>query len=199
MLSVSLAATATWIERHAVAVLLLIVLALVASLIPRAHAKPFWHDEVYTVLESQFPSLKTLWAAELDGVDLSPPLYTAVIRVVHAVSGVGRVSTRVPSILAFVGSCVLLFTIVRLRSNAVLGLASALLLQFTAAYRYAIEARGYEITVFAFLLAIYAWMKAERRQNRARYLVLLAGSSAAAVWTDYYAVLGVPGLPLAAG
>ena len=165
MLSVSLAATATWIERHAVAVLLLIVLALVASLIPRAHAKPFWHDEVYTVLESQFPSLKTLWAAELDGVDLSPPLYTAVIRVVHTVSGVGRVSTRVPSILAFVGSCVLLFTIVRLRSNAVLGLASALLLQFTAAYRYAIEARGYEITVFAFLLAIYAWMKAERRQN----------------------------------
>src|SRR5438552_18288148 len=165
MLSVSLAATATWIERHAVAVLLLIVLALVASLIPRAHAKPFWHDEVYTVLESQFPSLKTLWAAELDGVDLSPPLYTALIRVVHAVSGVGRVSTRVPSILAFVGSCVLLFTIVRLRSNAVLGLASALLLQFTAAYRYAIEARGYEITVFAFLLAIYAWMKAERRQN----------------------------------
>jgi hypothetical protein len=61
------------LERHRLLVLLLFGAVLFATTAIRARAKPFWHDEIYTVLHSTLPSVSAMWVAALDGLDLAPP------------------------------------------------------------------------------------------------------------------------------
>jgi hypothetical protein len=91
-----------------------------------ARAKPFWHDEVYTILTTQIP-LGSLWPAYRDGVDLSPPLNTLLTRAVHAVTGVGLIATRLPAIAGYLTAIVVLFVTIRRRTNAVAGFTAALI------------------------------------------------------------------------
>jgi Dolichyl-phosphate-mannose-protein mannosyltransferase len=175
--------------RHGSVLLALYCTALLATLVPRAHAKPFWHDEVYTILETQLPSVTTLWTAQRDGLDLSPPLNTIAVRLIGHIVGVGRVATRSVSLLAFMGACVVAFVIVRQRSSTVWGLVAVLLLSYTAAYRYAYEARGYELALFLCVVALYAWAEAASGRNRSRNLAILGVAIAGALWTHYYTVL----------
>src|SRR4029079_14659926 len=105
-----------------------------------ARDKPFWHDEIYTVLLARLP-LGSLWRAGLDGVDLSPPLNIVLTRAVHLVAGAGPVTSRLPSIAGFIFTSLLLFVFVRKRSNTLIGVTAALLPAFTEAWNYATEAR----------------------------------------------------------
>src|SRR6266513_842768 len=82
-----------------------------------ARKKPFWHDEIYTILISRLP-LQTVWRASLDGIDLSPPLTAILTRCIHLVAGVGPVATRLLPIACFIATSLVLFVFVRRRSNA---------------------------------------------------------------------------------
>jgi hypothetical protein len=153
-----------------------------------ARDKLFWHDEVYTVLLARLP-LGTLWRASLDGVDLAPPLNTILTRTVHLVAGVGPVATRLLPIAAFIFTSLLLFVFVRQRSNALMGLTAALLPAYTSAWSYAIEARGYALTMACFAAALYGWSEAAAGRRRRLNLVVMAVALAAGMWTHYHFVL----------
>ena len=167
------------------------------SLLIRARAKPFWHDEIYTILHAGLPGFGTMWRAGLDGIDLSPPLNTWLTRAVHATFGVGHVSTRIPPLLGYMTMTVVVFQLLRSRANTVTALSGALLPCFTAAYRFAYEARGYGLMVGLFALALFAWTEAARNRHRALHLPLLAATLAASVWNHYYGILIF--LPIALG
>ena len=168
-----------------------------ATLLVRARAKPFWHDEIYTVLHAQLPSLAAMWSASLDGFDLSPPLNTWLTRFVHHLAGVGHVASRVAPIAGFLLMTLATFALLRRRTNTATALAGALVPCFTAAYRYAYEARGYGLMVGLFAVALYAWSEAARGRRRRANAVMLAIALAASVWNHYYGVLGF--VPIAIG
>ena len=163
----------------------------------RAAQKPFWHDEIYTILFSGLPSVSAMWAAAADGIDLSPPLNALVTLALRPLTGVGHVVTRLPPMIGYWAAIVLVFVMVRRRAGPTLALAAALIPFWTAAYRYAYEARGYGLMLGLFALALYAWSEAARGNRRSIHLPLLAIAIAAGLWNHYYAV--VTFVPIVAG
>jgi hypothetical protein len=170
---------------------------LLVSLIVSARAKPFWHDEIFTILHAELPSLSAMWAAGIDGIDLSPPLNTWLTRAVHEFGGVGRVSSRVPPMAGFLLMSAVVFHLLKTRANTATALSGTLLPCFTAAYRYSYEARGYGLMVGLFALSLYAWSEAANSRRRAVHVPLLTIALAASVWNHYYGILTF--LPIAGG
>src|SRR4051812_5533869 len=151
--------TSDAINRHPIILLGVMCAWFLEQFVIRAQAKPMWHDEVYTALTAQLPLLK-LWHAYLDGVDLAPPLNTLLTHVVQVVTGPGEVATRLPAMVGFLAGAVLLFLTVSRRTNAFAGMLGVLLLCNTPAWDYAVEARGYGLSVGLFALALYSWTEA---------------------------------------
>lgn len=176
----------------------------VYSLLIRARAKPFWHDEIYTILHAGLPTLGAMWSAAIDGFDLSPPLNTWLTRAVHSVAGSGHITTRIPPLAGYLVMTAVVFHLLRTRANTATALAGALLPCFTAAYRYSYEARAYGLMVGLFALSLLAWSEAARGlprrsdathqvakagRRRTLHLFLLAVTLSAAVWNHYYGIL----------
>jgi hypothetical protein len=185
-----------WVDRHFFLVICAIGAGLAATLIKRALATPFWHDEIFTILASGLPPT-TLWAASRDGLDLAPPFNTALTHVVHRIAGVGLVATRIPPLLGFLVAFVAIGVAVRQLSNALIGISAALLLSHTAVYVYAVEARGYGVVTGCFAVAFVAWLTYASGRGGRFALAALTLALAAGLWTHYYFVFAV--LPIVAG
>jgi hypothetical protein len=184
------------LERRAVVVIgVLTAIGLSASAVA-AVRKPFWHDEIVTILVSRLP-LRLIWAAGRDGVDFFPPLTDVVTHGISAVFGVGPIVTRLPAIASFWAASLIGFAIVRRRSNATVAVTALLLPCLTEAFQYSYEARGYGLMLALFAASLFAWSEAARGHRRELYLPLLAIVLAASMWNHYFAVLTI--LPLAAG
>lgn len=167
------------------------------TLAARAEVKPFWHDEIYTIVGAQLPSFRVLWHADREGLDLAPPLNTAVTMAVLKLARPGRVAVRLPAIAGFLCAAWAAFEIVRRRAGAMSGLCAVLVLCFTAALRFADEARGYGLMLGCFGLALYGWSEAAHGRRRRVHLPLLAGSLAAGCWAQYFGAIAFA--PIAAG
>jgi hypothetical protein len=184
------------LERRAVAVIgVLTAIGLSVSALA-AVRKPFWHDEIVTILVSRLP-LRMIWAAGRDGVDFFPPLTAVVTHGISLVFGVGPIVTRLPAIASFWATSLIVFAIVRRRSNATVAATALLLPCLTEAFQYSYEARGYGLMLALFAASLFAWSEAARGNRRELYLPLLAIVLAASMWNHYFAVLTI--LPLAAG
>jgi hypothetical protein len=163
----------------------------------RAAAKPFWHDEIYTLLLARLPSIFVHWSALRDGVDSAPPLNGFATRAVRHLAGTGPVAARLPAMIGFWTMAMVIFAVVRERAGAVLGFAAICLPVFTAAYRYSYEARPYGLMMGLASLAWFAWMRSTAGRRRGVFLTLMGVSLAAGLWNHYYAALVY--LPIAAG
>src|SRR5438552_2306864 len=117
------------LDAHRVAVLAVLTTIGVSTSAIRAFGKPFWHDEIFTILVAGLPSLPAIWRAELAGVDFFPPLNDFVTYAVHSVFDVGPIATRLPAIVSFWGMCLIVFEIVRRRAHV-----AAALTAFTLPY-----------------------------------------------------------------
>jgi hypothetical protein len=173
------------------------VLAGFAALALRvARDRPFWHDEVFTILISQLP-LATIYRASADGIDLAPPLNTAITRVIHGVAGIGPVATRLTPIASFLVASALIFVIVRRRAGTLAALTAALLPGAMNSWPYVYEARGYALTMACSAAALHGWLEAAAGRRVRLNLAILALALAAGMWTHYYFVLAV--IPIALG
>lgn len=170
---------------------------LAGTLAARAEVKPFWHDEIYTIVGAQLPSFRVLWRADREGLDLSPPLNTAATMTVLKIARPGRIAVRLPAIAGFLCAAWAAFEIVRRRVGALSGLCAVLVLCFTAAQRFAYEARGYGLMLGCFGLALYGWSEAARGRRRAVHLPLLAAALAAGCWAQYFGAVAF--VPIVAG
>lgn len=177
--------------------LAVITIAFFTNAVARAHAKPFWHDEIFTILFAQLPSVGEMWRAARDGIDLMPPFNAVLTHLVRTVAGDGPIVTRLPPMVGVWIMAVAIFAAVRRRSNTAVALAAALLPIYTAAYRYAIEARGYGLMLGCFGVAVYAWSEAALGRRRAVWLPLLSVSLGAGAWAHHFGALNLA--PIVAG
>ena len=175
-------------DRYRLAIIALAVACLAALAMMVARDKPFWHDEIYTLLISQLP-FATMYRAAADGIDLAPPLNTALTRVVHLAVGAGPVTSRLAPIASFLAASFLMFVIVRRRAGTLPALTAALLPAALQSWPFADEARGYALSMACFAAALYGWFEAAAGRQVRLNLVILALALAAGLWTHYYFVL----------
>ena len=149
---------AAFLDRHRYIVLLTWSIWFAVPTAMRAAAKPFWHDEIYTLLLARLPSISVHWSALRDGVDFAPPLNGFATRAVRHVAGIGPVAARLPAMIGFWTMAMVIFAVVRERAGAIFGFAAICLPMFTAAYRYSYEARPYGLMMGLASLAWFAWM-----------------------------------------
>ena len=147
----------------------------------RAILKPFWHDEIYTIVIASFPTLDTIWAAHLAGLDSMPPLNSILTHAVFGTIGAGPIATRLPAMLGVWTWTLVSFAIVRRRSNTTAGLSAALRILLSGAGPLAYEARGYGVMLGLCALALFCWSEAARGRRRMLHLPLLACALAAGV------------------
>lgn len=184
-----------WSERHPALIIGTWVAALGAALMLRALGRPLWHDEIWTLLVARL-SLADMARAYVSGYDFAPPLYALCVHGLMTFAPGTAVVARLPAAAAFAVASTMIFVIVRRRSTTLGGVAGAATLMLTGAWRYAVEARGYGLTVALFAIALYAWAELSGVHRR-RHAVMLAAALGAGLWSHYYFALAF--VPIAAG
>ncbi len=185
------------IERRALIIVAIYSLLLAVVVGQKAVAKPFWHDEIYTILVADQPTLRSIWLSGADGLDAAPPLNALATRLVHRVAGSGPIATRLPGFFGYLAASLIVFRLVCVRSNAAAGLCGVLILFFSAGRFYAFEARPYGLMLGLFAAALLAWSEATAGIRRRAWIPVLAVLLTASLWNHYYAVLTF--IPIAAG
>ena len=137
------------------------------------------------------------WRALVDGADLSPPLNLWLTRAVHLTVPVGHVTTRIPAMAGFFLAMLLVFAVLRRRAGSGWALTGALLMFFTAGFRFAAEARAYGLMMGLTALALYAWMEAAAGRRRVTHAIVLCVALAASLWNHYFGALAF--VPIIAG
>lgn len=188
------AALERFLERHQAWVLTLWSLAYFAGTALRAHAKPFWYDEILTLLEARQSTLSSALHA-LGDVDWMPPASHVVFYLTDKLAGHGEVAFRIPVMIAFWVFCLCLFFFARRRVSFFFA-SMALLLPYASAFQsYSYEARSYAFVLGFSGIALVCWQAATENTRRGWALVGLALGIAAAISFQYWGVL--IGLPLA--
>jgi hypothetical protein len=187
---------AVWVGRrqHLILCAFTILYLLGAGL--HARGKPFWYDEVITLVIANSPNLSTAWKAAL-ACDAAPPLPHLMAHLCVRWFGDGEISVRLPAIIGFWVFCLCLFWFTSRRVGIYYALAALLLPTVIETYYYSVEARAYGPELAFCGLALVAWQAAAERSKRFLALPGLALSLAAALLCHYYAALLY--LPLAGG
>ena len=171
----------------ALGIWILIAYAIVRSLVAAA-SKPFWYDEVFTVIVARQPSLSAIWRVLAQPADSQVPPFYLVERTAAALLHNPQIGFRLPSILGFACTLVLVFFFVKRRSGALYALLCTSILLITVAYTtYAVEARPYGLLVACIALALLCYQRAPEP----RWLVLMGFSLASAGALHYYAVFAL--------
>ena len=176
---------AVLLERKRFALLAVLSLLYFSGTILRAHAKPFWHDELYSIFLARL-SFPELWNALAHGADASPPLGYLLLKAVRALLGEGPVAMRLPSMIGFWIFSLCLFRFVHRRLEASYAFAACLLPVATGAYSYAYEARCYGLILGFSGLALVCWQMAAEDRRRSLALCGLACSLAGITCSHYY-------------
>ncbi len=170
---------------------LLVLTALYAvGAIMHARGKPFWYDEVYTVMAASAPTVgETLTAAKR--LDAAPPLTHLLTHFAVSWFGRGEIAARLPQIAGFWVFCLCLYRFVRRRLGIFYGLTALLLPIATQAYDYAYEARAYGLVLAFCGLMLVGWQTATESTGarHAAACALIAISLVGALMCHYYAAL----------
>ena len=193
----------SWISNKKLAyglLVCLLVYVVIRSLFAAA-AKPFWFDEMLTVVVSSQGSWKHIVGAlapkeiasrrdflGFQTIDSQPPLFYVIEHFASSLVSNKEVAYRLPSILALLPIVTCVFLYVKKRAGELVALLCATLLLMTNVFQtYAVEARPYsmELACFAFALLCY------QRAPSPIWTALLAISLALAEALHYYAVLAM--------
>ncbi|MAT06810.1 MAG: hypothetical protein CL424_17385 [Acidimicrobiaceae bacterium] len=169
--------------------LALVGLCTVAAALRLLTTRGLWVDEAISVRQAQMPFGAML--ADLRLTDVHPPLHHAALWVTVRMFGTSEFAVRLPSLLAGVALVpVLLWTgrIIYDRRTGWLAAGLATIAPFLVWYSQ--EARMYTMFMLFATVAVGAQVRAIRRGHRADWL-LYAASSAALLWTQYFALLPI--------
>ena len=178
--------------------LLVLTVVYAAGAMLHARSKPFWYDEIFTVLAAAPSNAAATWQAA-QKLDAAPPLTHLLTHFAVTWFGQNEITVRLPEIAGFWIFCLCLYSFVRRRLGIFYGLAALLLPLATEAYDYAYEARPYGLELGFCGLMLAAWQAAaeSRRFRHAAACAAIALSLAGALLCQYYAATLY--LPLAAG
>ena len=175
-------------ERHKVAVVGCISLMYFGGTVLRARAKPFWFDEILTLLAARLPTYAATVHAARD-IDWTPPFTDLVAHIVHGLAGSGEIVFRVPSMIGFWVFCLCLFAFAAKRVNMFFALGALLLPFVTTGESYSFEARSYGMMLGFCGIALLSWQFAAAGEKRALALAGICVGIGGAVLCHYYGVM----------
>lgn len=176
------------IEKFAVRILILIIAYAVLRSLVGAATRPFWYDEVYTIIVARQPSLSGIWNALAHAADSQGPGFCLIERMSAALLRNQEVALRLPSILAFCCITICLFVFTRRRAGGAYALVCAAIPFTTSLFNlYAIEARAYSLLVACIAIALVAYQRAPSL----RWMCVMGLALAASVSFNYYALLAM--------
>jgi hypothetical protein len=187
---------AVWMEKRQFPILCAFAILYLLGAGLHARSKPFWYDEIITLVIAKSPDLSTAWKAAL-ACDASPPLPHLMTHLCVRWFGAGEIAARIPAMLGFLVFCLCLFRFTLRRVGIYYALAALLLPTVIETYYYSVEARAYGPELAFCGLALVAWQAAADGSKRFLAVPGLALSMAAALLCHYYAALLY--LPLAGG
>ncbi|MFP5488263.1 MAG: glycosyltransferase family 39 protein, partial [Acidimicrobiia bacterium] len=169
--------------------LALVALCIVATVLRLASPRGLWVDEAISVRQAQLPFGEML--ADLRVTDVHPPLHHALLWITVRVAGTSELAVRLPSLLAGVALVpALLWTgrVIYDRRTGWLAAGFATIAPFLVWYSQ--EARMYTMFMLFATVAVGAQVQAIRLGRRRDWL-LYAASTAAMLWTQYFALLPI--------
>jgi 4-amino-4-deoxy-L-arabinose transferase-like glycosyltransferase len=179
---------AGWLEKRKYLLLILLTFMYLAGALGQAGGRPFWYDEIFTLIAAKSPDLATTWKVAV-ATDANPPLPHLLTHISIRLFGLNEVSARLPAIAGFWVLCLCLFRLVERRKGAVYGLCALLMPTLTYAYFYATEARAYGLELGFAGIALAAWQSAAEKRYRYVALPALALALACIMLCHYYGVL----------
>jgi hypothetical protein len=182
------AALERFLERHEILILAAWTLVYFAGTMLRALAKPFWYDEILTLLEARQPNLSAAMRA-LGDVDWMPPAHHVTFYLWNKLAGSGEVAFRIPVMFAFWVFCICLYFFARRRVTIFFAMTAMLLPYASAFQSYSYEARSYAFMLGFCGIALVSWQAAAEGTMRPWSLIGLAAGIAGAVSYQYWAVL----------
>lgn len=180
--------------RRCAAILLLILLAVGLVSVLRAASKPFWYDEICTVIVSRQPSMPQVWQALDAAADTNPPFFYFLTQLARRIVPDDHLGYRLPSILGLLGTIAIVYTLLSRRVSRLSALVGAAFLLCTPLAPYAYDARPYSLMICCIAGAILSWQSLDTSRF---YAIALAVTLAAAVSLHYYAILVWPAFALA--
>jgi hypothetical protein len=134
-----------------------------ASSIYLASGRPFWLDEMETVLFAGLPKAVTIWKA-VSRVDPwgEPTPYYLVVHVFLRLLGPAEVAARLPSALALAAGLLVTFDCTRRLAGGLNGLAAVALITCTSLPYFGFEARCYGIYFMLAAMSLWMWVHTSR-------------------------------------
>ena len=154
-----------------------------------AIARPFWYDEICTVIVCRLPDAKAVWDALQNAADTNPPVFYFIARLSRSIIVDDYLGYRLPSILGLLVTIASTYLILSKRVNRLSALVGATFILCSPLATYAFEARPYALMVACVSLAILAWQRIDDSKLSA---FALAITLASAVSLHYYAILVWP-------
>ncbi len=165
--------------------LALIVLYATIRNICHAFVRPFWFDEICTVLMVRQQHLATLWQASKHGADSAPMFLYFVERVFVSLISNQELAYRAVSILGFALTLIFLFVAVRKRKGPMVALACVLVPMLSMLFEvFAVEARGYSMVAACIAFGLVCYQRVDSKH----WVILLALSLVLAESFHYFAV-----------
>jgi hypothetical protein len=162
-----------------------------------AALRPFWYDELSTMIVTSAPTLREmLRAIPSDG---NPPLYFLLARLCLRLPIRSEIALRLPSIAAINITALMVYLFVRRNTGAIFSfLAMSIFLGSWFAFFAALEARPYALLLCFTSVAICIWQSAARGRNRRLALAGITAAMVGAIFSHQYGVIYVT-VPLVAG
>lgn len=180
--------------RSSAALLLLILVTIGFSTTLQAIDRPFWYDEICTVILSRLPNVSEIWKALNNAADTNPPLYYLITRFGRHLIDDDVLGYRLPSILGLLVTVVCIYAVLARRVDRLSAIVGAAFVLGTPLVTYGSEARPYALMIGCVAAAMFAW---QRIGDSIVYCLALAVALAAALSLHYYAILVWPAFVLA--
>ena len=172
-------------DKFAFLVLTILIGYATARSICQALVRPFWYDEICTVLMVQQEHLSRLWQALVHGADGQPLAFYLLERAAVHIIRNENLAYRGISILGFGVILVCLFIVMRTRKgNAIALVCAAILLSTVLFDSLSVEARPYSLLVACIAFALVCYQRVTAR----RWVILLGMSLVLAESFHYFAV-----------
>jgi len=181
------AAWERFLQKHRLLVLSVLTILYFVLTTLRARGKPFWFDEILTLLEARQPTLAASLKACREA-DWMPPLSHVAFYVTDKLVGDGEVAFRLGPMIGFWVFCLCLYGFVARRASASFAFMAMLLPFATMFAAYSFEARSYALALGFGGIALLGWQAAAEGRRRPLALTALAIGIAGAILNHYWAV-----------
>ncbi len=152
-----------------------------------ALTRPLSHDEIFTFWVASQNSLAGVYSALLQHADNHPPLDYWLRHVSMQIMGASELGLRLPSVIAFIGTMLACFALIRRKFGAVCGLIGVSVLLASQASSTSYYARSYALVLLWTTLGLLLWRMAADHRHRNAALIGLALLFASAICLHFYA------------